>query len=611
MYFGRMKVLTWVSISMSVILWSSPTTAQSLPDDYYPESVTVAADGSLYVGSAVEGSIVRVSPGQQSAEPFVEPGANGLMSVQGLLADDTSQNIWVCTADLGVAKTTKSESALLAFDLVSGQAKGRWPLPGGGFCNDIALAADGALLITDTTNPRVLSFDTRRRRFEVWIEHPLLGGAAFNGNGIAVDGKSVFISTFGDGRLIRIPIEGNGRAGTPAALQLPRPLDGGDALRVLAPGRLIVFENGLSKGGGGSVTLIHIHGKTASLSVLASGIAEPTSGVVHDGRLHVAESQFGKLFGAAKGQPAKPFRIVGLELPDLLADILLPDGARYPNGIAHASDGTLYVGFITSGRVLRKQPGAQWETFFSGSDEIYAGTSLRLDEKRGLLWGASPDFLPGDRARPHRIFALDANTGAIRQTVVVPDGGFGNDIALAADGAVYLTDSKLGRVLRLPLGASAFEVVIKAPQLDPVGGIGVGGIALSSDGSSLIVGNYGAGRLYVIDDVTGVSPGLRELRLPRLIENPDGIAFTLDGSLIVLEGAVKSGDGKVLKIKNPLTDGEQALEPFNVALESPVNLSIASDGRILITESRVRHRLIPGREKDVPAAFRIIQLNSH
>ena len=81
--------------------------------------------------------------------------------------------------------------------------------------------------------------------------------------------------------------------------------------------------------------------------------------------------------------------------------IVLPAGARYPNGIAHAADGTLYIGLVTSGRILRKPPGGEWETFFAGSPAIFAATALRLDEPRGLLWGNSPDFLPAGRRRPH------------------------------------------------------------------------------------------------------------------------------------------------------------------------------------------------------------------
>ena len=94
----------------------------------------------------------------------------------------------------------------------------------------------------------------------------------------------------------------------------------------------------------------------------------------------------------------------------VLVPIELPADFQYPNGIARASDGTLYIGSVTSGRILRINPEGKIETFFSGSDEIFAATSLRLDEQRGILWGTSPDFL-GVRGqngkvprRSHRFF---------------------------------------------------------------------------------------------------------------------------------------------------------------------------------------------------------------
>ena len=42
--------------------------------------------------------------------------------------------------------------------------------------------------------------------------------------------------------------------------------------------------------------------------------------------------------------------------------------------------------------------------------------------------------------------------------------------------------------------------------------------------------------------------GLRELEASRTIENPGGMAFVANGSLIVVEGAVESGNGKMLEI---------------------------------------------------------------
>ncbi|MBF3233532.1 hypothetical protein HKW85_37585, partial [Pseudomonas aeruginosa] len=141
--------------------------------------------------------------------------------------------------------------------------------------------------------------------------------------------------------------------------------------------------------------------------------------------------------------------------------IVLPAGARYPNGIAHAADGTLYVGLVTSGRILRKPPGGEWETFFAGSPAIFAATALRLDEPRGLLWGNSPDFLPAGRRRPHGVFALDLATGAVRRYLTLPGDGMGNDLAVAPDGTVYLSETRDGSLMRLRPGEPAFQVLLR------------------------------------------------------------------------------------------------------------------------------------------------------
>ncbi|NKC51747.1 hypothetical protein HED63_21220 [Ochrobactrum cytisi] len=48
---------------------------------------------------------------------------------------------------------------------------------------------------------------------------------------------------------------------------------------------------------------------------------------------------------------------------DQLARIALPEGGVYPNGITHANDGTLYVGQITQGGVLRRSPVANGRSY--------------------------------------------------------------------------------------------------------------------------------------------------------------------------------------------------------------------------------------------------------
>lgn len=588
-----------------------PASAQVLPDGYFPESIAAASDGTLYVGSVTEGSIVRIRPGADSAEPFVASGTNGLMSAEGLLVDDARKQLYVCTGDLGVAKTPKTTSALLAFDLTSGEALGRWPLPENGFCNDIARAPDGSLLVSDTAKPRILRFDPRSDRLTVWIEHPLLGGAAFNGNGIAVDRGAVYLSTFSDGRLLRVPVRADGAAGMPETIPLPRRLAGADALRVLSPGVLLVFENDISNGKG-QVTKIDLRHDNVELGTIALGLREPTSGVVQGDRLIVLESQFRKLFGSEKGQSPAPFalRIVPL-VPGAGAavpgEILLPTGFRYPNGIARAGNGSLFVGSVSVGQIVRRDARGHWSVFFPGSAEIFSATSLRLDESRNLLWGTSPDVLPGRERRSSRVFALDVRTGAVRHLVALPDDGFGNDLALAGDGTVYVTDSRHGRVLRIRPGGSAFEILIEDSRLRSDAGIGIAGIALDGKDRA-VVGNYGSGRLFVVDRIRSAAPHLRPLLLPRPLENPDGLAVATDGSVLVLEGAVGSGDGKLLRIPSPFVSGERSFALIQTGLPSPTNLTTAPDGHVYVTLSRIRHRFVAGQEQDVPPVFGVLPI---
>jgi hypothetical protein len=288
--------------------------------------------------------------------------------------------------------------------------------------------------------------------------------------------------------------------------------------------------------------------------------------------------------------------------------IQLPTGFQYPNGITHTSNGTLYVGSVTSGQILRITSDGKVTTFFPGSNEVFAATSLRLDEQRGILWGASPDFL-GVRdttgqvtRRPHRIFAIDIRTANVLQVIPMPDQGFGNDIALDDKGGVFITDSTRPRIYYLAHGASQLQVWAEDEQFRSKQ-IGLGGIARAANGV-LIVGMFSEGKLLRATPQTQGKPKVEVIRLSRSLENPDGMQFAPDGSLLITEGAVSSSNGRLLRIKNVLTaqPEQKTVEVLVENLESPVNLTIAGSA-IWVTESRIRHRLLPGKETAVPDAF--------
>jgi hypothetical protein len=288
-----------------------------------------------------------------------------------------------------------------------------------------------------------------------------------------------------------------------------------------------------------------------------------------------------------------------------LAPIELPAVFQYPNGIARASNGILYVGSVTSGQILQIAPNGKIETLFSGNDEVFAATSLRLDEPRGILWGTSPDFLatqPNSKTspRPHRIFAIDVRSGKLKQVIQMPDRGFGNDIAVDAKGGVYLTDSSRPRILYLPLGATEFQTWVEDDRLQFQGQVGLAGIAMNSNGSA-IVNQFSDGKVFQITSQTQGRATIEEVILERPLENPDGMQFASDGLLLITEGAVKSGNGRLLQIDlsapNP--------KPIKVLAEnliSPVNLTTARN-KVWVTESQIRHRLLPGEENKVPDRF--------
>jgi sugar lactone lactonase YvrE len=598
--------------------------AQRLPDGFFPESIAADAHGNLYVGSAVQARIMRVPAGADVAQPFVATGSGGLMSVQGLLVDDVRRRLYACTGDLGVVRVPEGASALLAFDLQRGDVLGRWPLPAGGFCNDLVAAGDGVLLISDTAKPRILRFDPAGGgRIDIWLEHPLLGGAQYNGNGIAIMANAVYLSTFTDGRLLRIDIGRDGRARDPVALRLPRPLAGADAVRALGDGSLLLFENDIA-GGQGRISRLVPERQPLRLEPVADGLLEPVSGLVHEGALIVIESQFRKLFGPETGAPPEPFRLLRLRAPVSGArSIRLPKALGYPNGIAALPTGEIVVGSITSGRIIARSPRGAWralhtpaskaEVTRAATDPIFAATSLRFDSRRGLLWGTSPDFM-NQHGRPHALFALSLRDGTMTIAPTLPDGGFPNDIAIQDDGGVLVTDSRNGRVLLLGPGASGYETVIEDVRLKVDGGLGAAGIARAPDGT-LVVGVFDRGELFVIErhaiegqfaahGANAVS--MRPLLLPRRLENPDGLAFAADGALLVLEGAADSGDGKLLSIPDPLRAAPRPWQTLLTGLHSPVNLSIDNDGAVWVTESKIRHRMRPTLNLPEPRSFRLL-----
>jgi streptogramin lyase len=313
-----------VLILSASLAWLMPARADErteilFPGDHaYPESLTATADGTIYAGSLYQGGIFRVPPGAATAEQWIQPGANDSMITLGVLADEKSGTLWVCSSDLtafGVKPPAGSKPvALKAFDLKTGAAKGSWPFPGEkSLCNDMVVGADGSVYVTDTLQPHILKLAPGGTSLEVWATDPGFGGEGPQLDGITIgqDGN-VYANTFASGRLFRIELGPDGKAGKITQLRTTPGLDHPDGMRAYGKDGLLVVEGADA----GRFDIITLNGDNADVKLVKGGFKQPVSVWQIGDTAWVLEGQLATLFDPPekRGKPG-PFHAYAVELP--------------------------------------------------------------------------------------------------------------------------------------------------------------------------------------------------------------------------------------------------------------------------------------------------------
>ena len=129
--------------------------------------------------------------------------------------------------------------------------------------------------------------------------------------------------------------------------------------------------------------------------------------------------------------------------------IALSGDRAYPESIAAAADGALYVSSLASGGIWRIKPGsATAEAWIApGAYDTRSTFGVLVDDKRGVLWVCSNDIsalgVPGPgTATGSNLKAFDLVSGEGKMSVPFPGtGNICNDMAIGADGALYATNS--------------------------------------------------------------------------------------------------------------------------------------------------------------------------
>jgi hypothetical protein len=239
----------------------------AVPAKSGPESITIAPNGDLILGSTGSAKIYRAKKGAEKADVFVDASAEGAVFFLGVLADAPSNTLWACQI-YPSGKSEPERSALRAFDLNSGAAKFRWELPGDkNLCNDFVVGPDKALYISDTFGAKIWRLKPGAKTPEVFSDDRTLYGI----DGITFIGNSLYENNVIFNKLYRVPIDTSGKAGKPVDIWLDKPVKGPDGMRA-ANGKLFLAENEA-----GNVDMVTVKGDTASVTVLQKGLATPTS----------------------------------------------------------------------------------------------------------------------------------------------------------------------------------------------------------------------------------------------------------------------------------------------------------------------------------------------
>jgi sugar lactone lactonase YvrE len=269
----------------------------------FPESLTSTKNGDLYFGSLGQDSVYRAASKDVQAKTWIQPKANGLTTVLGVLADEKAGVLWVCTSASGGrnGQPVVGETALKAFNLKDASFKASYAFPGNGLCNDIAVANDGTTYATDTTQGRVLRLKKGASALDVWVSDATLLATA-DGIALLADGN-VYVNSVGQGTLMRIPVNKDGSAGPITKLETSRPLQGPDGMRSVGRKTMLLVE-------GGRLDEVTIDGNKAEIKVLKEGMTGITAVTLAGGTAYVVEAKLN--LRANTTQDPGPFKAMGI-----------------------------------------------------------------------------------------------------------------------------------------------------------------------------------------------------------------------------------------------------------------------------------------------------------
>ena len=273
----------------------------------FPEGVAFQPEtGHFFVSSTSDGSILRGHVSEPTAGPFI-PGTTGQFSAIGLEIDPAGR-LYVAGGFTGTTRVYNAASGMLLGTFTSGP---------GGFMNDVVVAKNGDVFVTDSFRPILWRIPAANvgssGLLEPWLSYagtPIEytpEPADFEVNGIVAsdDGRYLVVVQANTGKLFRIEIATK----EVVEIDVGGASVNGDGLQLLGRRLYAVADGGIVE--------VLLSGDLSRGEVVSRttdpSFSSPTTNAIARGRMLVVNSQFDRLFG--NQPPVLPFTVSTIPLP--------------------------------------------------------------------------------------------------------------------------------------------------------------------------------------------------------------------------------------------------------------------------------------------------------
>lgn len=281
-------------------------------------------------------------------------------------------------------------------------------------------------------------------------------------------------------------------------------------------------------------------------------------------------------------------------------DILIDGTGVHPESVTSSRDGSLFTGSMP-GIIYRAGPTDTKAVPFitpNAENGLRSTYGVLADDANDRLWVCSvAPFGARGPQPPTEVVAFELKSGKLAGRWPFPGAtGTCNDIAIAADGAAYATDTPGGRIVKLAKGGAALEVVVSDDRLK-----GIDGLAFEASGA-LIINNVQKHELWRVTlPAAGKPAALTLLNASRKMEGPDGIRPIGGNRFLQAEGT----GGRITLVT---IEGDNArIDVLREGLDSSPGVTLVGN-TVYAVEGKIQYLISPQFRGKDPGPFKAIAI---